>query len=80
MAQNLDDLKKELAAQYPGWRIWRAEHGAGDLLATRKASITDAEVERGLARTLPVGLINVDLAAQLAEQTRIEKTLHNPSS
>lgn len=68
-----EDLNAKLArlkARFTDWHFWRAEHGTGDLMATRKAHITDALVYKGLARSLPIGCShNSDLEQQLAEQT-----------
>lgn len=75
----LDQLQARLATEYPGWHFWRAVRGdgtLGDLMATRKAHITEGLLAKGLARTLPMGIgHNVSLEDQLAEQASIEAGL-----
>ena len=67
----------QIAAQFPHWHIWRGrrEDGTpGDLMATRRRDLTQAELDAGLARTLPMGFFG-DLRTQLAEQERRERAL-----
>ena len=71
-----DDEPATIAAQFPAWRIWRARRGdePGELMATRRRDLTTAELDAGLARTLPMGY-GADLRAQLAEQAEREDAM-----
>lgn len=71
----LDQLKEHLARKYPRWHFWRANRGDGDLMATRKAHITGDLVDKGLARTLPLGLRG-SIEEQLIEQDELAVELH----
>ena len=67
----------QLAEQFPAWHIWAARRGdgtPGDLMATRRRNLTTAELDAGLARTLPMGY-GTDLRAQLAEQAEREDAM-----
>ena len=62
----------DLEAQYPNWNIYVTRHPDGSpaaLMATRRRHLTQAELDAGLALTLPMGFFG-DLRAQLAEQER----------
>lgn len=72
-----DELVEQLQRQYPAWNIWRARRDdelPGDLMATRRRSLTNDELAAGLARTLPIGF-HGDLPTQLAEQAATESDL-----
>ena len=72
-----DDESTALAADFPSWHVWQARRGdgtPGDLMATRRRDLSDEEMRRGLARTLPMGY-GTDLRTQLAEQVRLEDAL-----
>ena len=76
-----EEAMEQLAAEFPGWRFWCSQDGdsPGELMATRRRDLTDAEVAAGLARTLPMGH-NADLLrAQLAEQARLEDAMGGPA-
>lgn len=75
-----DDLVTGLARQYPTWHIWRgrrADNSPGDPMATRRRDLSSAELDAGLARTLPMGY-HGDLPTQLAEQAARESYLDGP--
>lgn len=62
---------RDLAADWPGWRFWRA--GGGSFMATRRTWLREADLEAGLAATLMAD-DEEELAAQLFEQTRLESS------
>jgi hypothetical protein len=67
----------DLAAQYPNWNIYLTRHQDGSpaaLMATRRRHLTQAELDAGLALTLPMGFFG-DLRTQLAEQEQRERAL-----
>jgi hypothetical protein len=80
-----DPEVSELKRLYPGWNVWRSWVGEdipGKVHATRRRDLTDGEMRAGLAVTLPVGYTDhhmQTLREQLAEQSRIEKSLSSTS-
>ena len=68
---------ERLQREFPSWRFWygrRSDGQPGDLMATRRRVLSDAEMRAGLAHTLPMGL-TVDLYEQLLRQSAIEHDL-----
>jgi hypothetical protein len=71
------EAAEQIAAEHPGWNVYATRHPDGTpaaLMATRRRYLTQAELNAGLARTLPMGFFG-DLRAQLAEQEQRERAL-----
>jgi hypothetical protein len=67
----------QLAQEFPDWNIWATHNEDGTpatLMATRRRDLTQAELNAGLARTLPMGFFG-GLRTQLAEQERRKNAL-----
>lgn len=65
----------ELAAEFPGWHVWRGRDGRGGdqgWFATRRRRVAAAEAAAGLAATLSAGDA-VSLHGMLAQQRVIEE-------
>jgi hypothetical protein len=68
-----DESPEILARRFSGWRFWWSRDDRGrpvTLNATRQRRLTDTELQKGLAQTLPVGAES-DLLKQLEEQERL---------
>lgn len=71
----LQEPLADLAADFPGWHIWRGRDGRGSLkgwYATRHRRLRAAELSAGLAATLGAGDAE-GLRALLAQQLVIEE-------
>ena len=65
----------ELAAEFPGWHVWRGRDGRGadqGWFATRRRRLSAAQVAAGLAATLSAGDAE-SLHGMLAQQRVIEE-------
>jgi hypothetical protein len=72
---------EQFSAEFPHWRFWCSRDGDGrpeELMATRRRDLTQAELDAGLASTLPMGH-GADLREQLAEQAERERALGGES-
>jgi hypothetical protein len=68
---------EQFNTEFPNWRFWFSRDGGGrpdELMATRRRDLTEAELDAGLACTLPMGR-GADLRTQLAEQAERENAL-----
>ncbi|GAB2839033.1 hypothetical protein GCM10022221_43190 [Actinocorallia aurea] len=61
---------EQLAEKYPEWKMWRSGEG-GLVAATRRRTLTDAELEADLHTTLIEDDLDT-LRARLGEQTERE--------
>lgn len=72
----MNALQDRLTQEYPDWHFWRSRGDHPELMATRKAHLTDDQVSKGLARCLPYGVgHNIDLEQQLRQQADIKARL-----
>ena len=65
----------ELAAEFPGWHVWRGRDGRGadqEWFATGRRRVAEAEAAAGLAAALSAGNA-VSLHGMLAQQRVIEE-------
>jgi len=74
MAAESQPTPDALARRFSGWRFWWSHNDQGEqavLNATRRRHLTDAELNNGLAQTLPYGH-GSDLVNQLEQQERLQ--------
>ncbi|MEV7011380.1 hypothetical protein [Streptosporangium sp. NPDC051022] len=63
-----ETVKARLSGRYPGWSVWRSDHGLW--YATLRARLTEAQRDAGRAQTLQADT-SKDLAELLAEQEQL---------
>jgi hypothetical protein len=76
-----EEIIEQFSTEFPHWRFWFTRDGDGqpdELMATRRRDLNEAELDAGLAYTLPMGH-GGDLREQLAEQTERENALGGES-
>lgn len=74
-ARPLREPLSDLAADFPGWHVWRGRDGRGShrgWYATRQRRLRAAELDAGLANTLSADDAET-LRGQLAQQLVIEE-------